>query len=76
MNGTLPPNSSDIFFIVPAHCCISNLATSVKPVKVDLRTKPSRVDHTYWEGQPRQALSLASMIFHCLLQAEVARVRK
>jgi hypothetical protein len=25
MNGALPPNSRDIFFIVPAHCCISNL---------------------------------------------------
>src|SRR5436190_21595246 len=38
MNGALPPNSSDIFFIVPAHCCISNLPTSVEPVKVSLRT--------------------------------------
>src|SRR5713101_5905189 len=38
MNGALPPNSSDIFFIVPAHCCISNLPTSVEPVKVNLRT--------------------------------------
>src|SRR5260370_14741482 len=38
MNGALPPNSSDIFFIVPAHCCISNLQTSVEPVKVSLRT--------------------------------------
>src|SRR5438445_6985751 len=38
MNGALPPNSSDIFFIVPAHCCISNLPTSVEPVKLSLRT--------------------------------------
>src|SRR5207245_10843457 len=38
MNGALPPNSSDIFFIVPAHCSISNLPTSVEPVKVNLRT--------------------------------------
>src|SRR6266404_9256670 len=38
MNGALPPNSSDIFFIVPVHCCISNLPTSVEPVKVSLRT--------------------------------------
>src|SRR5438034_6080530 len=38
MNGALPPNSSDIFFIVPAHCCISNLPVSVEPVKVNLRT--------------------------------------
>src|SRR6266446_2725715 len=27
MNGALPPNSSDIFFIVAAHCSISNLRT-------------------------------------------------
>src|SRR5437773_5614652 len=38
INGALPPNSSDIFFIVPAHCCISNLPTSVELVKVSLRT--------------------------------------
>ena len=38
MNGALPPNSSDSFSTVPAHCCISNLPTSVEPVKVSLRT--------------------------------------
>src|SRR5712672_2104935 len=38
MNGALPPNSSDNFLTVPAHCCISNLPTSVEPVKVNLRT--------------------------------------
>src|SRR6516165_12374972 len=38
MNGALPPNSSEIFLTVPAHCCISNLPTSVEPVKVNLRT--------------------------------------
>jgi hypothetical protein len=34
----LPPNSSDRFLAVPAHCCISNLPTSVEPAKVNLRT--------------------------------------
>jgi len=38
MNGALPPNSSDNFLTVPAHCSISNLPTSVEPVKVNLRT--------------------------------------
>src|SRR6202048_44397 len=38
MNGGLPPSSSDSFLTVPAHCCISNLPTSVEPVKVNLRT--------------------------------------
>src|SRR5438067_12787966 len=38
MNGALPPNSSDNFLTVPAHCSISNLPTSVEPVKVSLRT--------------------------------------
>src|SRR5271170_6186056 len=38
MNGALPPNSSDSFLTVPAHCCISNLPISVEPVKVSLRT--------------------------------------
>jgi hypothetical protein len=38
MNGALPPNSSDSFLTVPAHCSISNLPTSVEPVKVNLRT--------------------------------------
>src|SRR5437879_2348400 len=38
MNGALPPNSSDSFLTVPAHCCISNLPVSVEPVKVSLRT--------------------------------------
>src|SRR5437762_745741 len=38
MNGALPPSSSDSFLTVPAHCCISNLPTSVEPVKVNLRT--------------------------------------
>jgi hypothetical protein len=38
MKGALPPNSSDSFLTVPAHCCISNLPTSVEPVKVSLRT--------------------------------------
>jgi hypothetical protein len=38
MNGALPPNSSASFLTVPPHCCISNLPTSVEPVKVNLRT--------------------------------------
>src|SRR5580704_15361393 len=38
INGALPPSSSDNFFTVPAHCSISNLPTSVEPVKVSLRT--------------------------------------
>jgi hypothetical protein len=38
MNGALPPNSSDSFLTVPAHCSISNFPTSVEPVKVSLRT--------------------------------------
>src|ERR1700756_3361121 len=38
MKGALPPNSSDIFLTVPAHSSISNLPTSVEPVKVNLRT--------------------------------------
>src|SRR5271167_1312448 len=38
MNGALPPNSSESFLTVSAHCCISNLPTSVDPVKVSLRT--------------------------------------
>src|ERR1700730_4792665 len=38
MNGALPPSSSDNFLTVPAaHCSISNLPTSVEPVKVSLR---------------------------------------
>src|SRR6476659_2211659 len=38
MKGALPPNSSESFLTVPAHCCINNLPTSVEPVKVSLRT--------------------------------------
>src|SRR5437588_6664402 len=38
MNGALPPNSSDNFLTVPAHCSISSLPISVEPVKVNLRT--------------------------------------
>src|SRR5712672_283121 len=38
MNGALPPNSRESFLTVPAHCSISNLPTSVEPVKVNLRT--------------------------------------
>src|SRR6266478_7699700 len=38
MNGALPPNSSDSFLTVPAHCSISCLPTAVEPVKVNLRT--------------------------------------
>jgi hypothetical protein len=38
MNGALPPNSSESFLTVPAHCSISNLPTSVEPVKVSLQT--------------------------------------
>jgi mRNA interferase HicA len=38
MNGALPPNSRESFLTVPAHCSISNLPTSVEPVKVSLRT--------------------------------------
>jgi hypothetical protein len=33
MNGALPPNSSESFLTVPAHCSIGNLPTSVEPVK-------------------------------------------
>ena len=38
MKGALPPSSSESFFIVPAHCCISVLPTAVEPVKESLRT--------------------------------------
>src|SRR6201993_1256005 len=38
MNGALPPSSIEVFFTVAAHCSISNLPTSVEPVKVNLRT--------------------------------------
>lgn len=38
MNGALPPNSSDIFLIVPAHCSIRILPTRIEPVKVIFRT--------------------------------------
>src|ERR1700751_6314161 len=38
MNGALPPSSIEVFLTVAAHCCISNLPTSVEPVKVSLRT--------------------------------------
>src|SRR6202008_869144 len=38
MNGALPPNSIEVFLTVAAHCSISNLPTSVEPVKVNLRT--------------------------------------
>src|SRR4029077_13152537 len=38
IKGALPPNSIEVFLTVPAHCCISNLPTSVEPVKVSLRT--------------------------------------
>src|SRR6267378_6403783 len=55
MNGALPPNSSDNFLTVPAHCCISNLPTSVEPVKVSLRTigfevssPPTSFDRIEW----------------------------
>src|SRR5215472_5138745 len=36
MNGALPPNSIEVFLTVAAHCSISNLPTSVEPVKVNL----------------------------------------
>ena len=35
--GAFPPNSSDIFFMVSADCCISNFPTRVDPVKEILR---------------------------------------
>jgi hypothetical protein len=38
MKGALPPSSSESFLTVPAHCSISNMPTSVEPVKVSLRT--------------------------------------
>src|SRR5215831_8894408 len=38
MNGALPPSSIEVFLTVAAHCSISNLPTSVEPVKVNLRT--------------------------------------
>src|SRR6516162_4896064 len=37
INGALPPSSIEVFLTVPAHCSISNLPTSVEPVKVSLR---------------------------------------
>src|SRR5215469_14495503 len=56
MNGALPPNSSEIFLTVPAHCCISNLPTSVDPVKVSLRTVGFEVSSppTSFDGPVRQ----------------------
>jgi hypothetical protein len=38
MNGALPPNSSESFLIVGAHCAISRRPTSVEPVNDSLRT--------------------------------------
>src|SRR5215472_17266090 len=38
MNGALPPSSIEVFLTVAAHRSISNLPTSVEPVKVSLRT--------------------------------------
>src|SRR6516165_845735 len=38
INGALPPSSIEVFLTVAAHCSISNLPTSVEPVKVNLRT--------------------------------------
>src|SRR6478752_454894 len=38
MNGALPPSSSDTFFIVLAHCAISDLPTAVEPVNDSFRT--------------------------------------
>src|SRR5690348_11144638 len=38
MNGALPPSSSDTFFTVDEHCCMSSLPTAVEPVKLSLRT--------------------------------------
>ena len=38
ISGALPPSSSETFLIVPAHCAISCLPTSVEPVNVSLRT--------------------------------------
>src|ERR1700753_3646990 len=38
MNGALPPNSSETFLIVVAHCFIRTFPTSVEPVKENLRT--------------------------------------
>src|SRR5436309_5588397 len=38
MNGALPPSSSETFFIVLAHCAISDLPTAVEPVNESLRT--------------------------------------
>src|SRR4029077_12193168 len=38
IKGALPPSSIEVFLTVAAHCCISNLPTSVEPVKVNLRT--------------------------------------
>jgi hypothetical protein len=43
MNGALPPSSIEVFLTVAAHCSISNLPTSVEPVKVNLRTVGLRV---------------------------------
>ena len=37
-NGALPPNSSETFLIVFAHCPIKSLPTSVEPVNESLRT--------------------------------------
>ena len=38
MKGALPPNSSESFLMVLAHCCASMLPISVEPVKDSLRT--------------------------------------
>src|SRR6516164_6538147 len=43
INGALPPSSIEVFLTVAAHCSISNLPTSVEPVKVNLRTVGLRV---------------------------------
>ncbi len=38
MKGALPPSSSESFFSVGAHCCISLMPTAVEPVNESLRT--------------------------------------
>jgi len=38
MKGAFPPNSSDSFLIVGAHCAINNVPTLVEPLKDSLRT--------------------------------------
>ncbi|MNC42391.1 hypothetical protein D3C75_912060 [compost metagenome] len=57
ITGALPPNSSDSFLMVGAHCAINKRPVSVEPVKLSLRTVALR------HSSP--PISLASPVITC-----------